>query len=93
MTAARNSQNLVARLRTNAHLKKDTYATWEEAADEIDRLMGEAKRIVGDEQYVISEWLIERASWLEKNSHGEDVLSISAELRWAADAIAAGEHI
>lgn len=60
---------------------------------EIDRLIGETKRIVGDEQYVISEWLIERASWLEKNSHGEDVVAISAELKWAADAIAAGEYL
>ena len=60
---------------------------------EIERLTEEAKRIVSDEQYLISEWLIERASWLDKNSHGEDVLSISAELRWAADAIAAGEHL
>jgi hypothetical protein len=66
MTAARNSQNLVARLRTNAHLKKDTYATWEEAADEIERLraeldttrLDERARIVARLRY----WFIDTAA-------------------------------
>jgi hypothetical protein len=48
---------------------------------------------IGDERYLVAEWLLGRARWIEKNSHGEDVVAISAELRWAADTIEAGEHL
>jgi len=82
MTAARNSQNLVARLHTNAHLKKDTYATWEEAADEIERLRAELDTTRLDERARIVAWL--RAQNTTANLELEDDL---------AKEIKAGEHL
>jgi hypothetical protein len=56
-------------------------------------MINEIADAIGDERYLVAEWLLGRARWIEKNSHGEDVVAISAELRWAADTIEAGEHL
>ena len=76
MTVARNSQNLVARLRTNAHLKKDTYATWEEAADEIERLRAELDTTRLDERALIVAWLRKDGvlDWLADEIEAEEHL-------------------
>lgn len=81
MTAAQNSQNLVARLRTNAHLKNDTYATWEEAADEIERLRAELDTTRLDERARIVAWLC-RSNLLGRYS-----------VQYSAIGIQAGEHL
>lgn len=91
MTAARNSQNLVARLRTNAHLKKDIYATWEEAADEIERLRAELDTARLDERAKIVAWLRKEAQVLiDQSDFNEGYCRANL---WAATDIEAGEHL
>jgi hypothetical protein len=53
----------------------------------------ELTRALQYERYLVAEWLLARAKWIEENSHGEDVVAISAELRNAADEIEAEEHL
>ena len=91
MTAARNSQNLVARLRRNAHLKQDIYATWEEAADEIERLRAELDTARLDERAKIVAWLRKEAQVLiDQSDFNEGYCRANL---WAATDIEAGEHL
>ena len=85
------SEDLLERLRNIDHNWHE--AACSEAADEIERLRAEVTRALGAERYLVAEWLLRRARWIEENSHGEDVVAISAELRNAADTIEAEEHL
>jgi hypothetical protein len=84
MTVARNSQNLVARLRTNAHLKKDTYATWEEAADEIERLLEEIQQLKHDSTIFINERSDAICENFDLREENAELREENAELREAA---------